>query len=573
MLLVGVVYLFVHWLRIHDGSNNLLPAPANAYAGFFAKATMTEGGESKSNEPGKTSSQLTTDATAIAADDTSRTESSARRNATLEAWPCTWPECRPAAVTLTFDDGRWSAIELAARLLSAHGLQASFYIVTDRIGNRGEKYLNQLEKLMDQGNEIGAHTVSHVHLLNRTYPEQRHENYVHEIAGSAAGLRKAFGSRLQNSSLSFAYPFGSGSHSRSVKMEVGKHFLVARGLDMDMNWSQSTRNLLNVRTVTWVTKTTAVQMLRWMTTALRAGETSVKHGVAQTRSWLVISGHGVRPANSSNSSALPTDHFEEGYEPALEMELKRFLRQLQLRTQSKQLWVAPLGNVSRFMVTRDSITQVTGKILLEGYPEQICASKSGQYSPICKILLKNRSVLKSSSHQSQSADDVSTLDSSKNLMCRLLQIKLAVNKSQLALPDPHLISVRTSLPLPRNSTCYAKLRKMVKAAGLRLMPGAFHSSVLNSSQSTMLPHCIILPDAAGKMQLNSCHAQPSCWCQAELDWDNRLAWICTMNNISIMIATHGVASDPPVLHRMTLRVVACYRNDDCFMASQPLTSF
>ena len=166
-------------------------------------------------------------------------------------------------------------------MLSVRNLRGTFYIVADGMKRRGEEYKQQLLKLLAQGHEIGGHTTSHVHLLNRTYPEKLHVDYARKISECAHELRRTF-NELCNSSLSFAYPHG-GSHSLTVRQAVGERYIAARGLDVDINWScMPDKELLNLRTITWVSKTTTLEILRWTKAVVNAGTASAKRGIAQT---------------------------------------------------------------------------------------------------------------------------------------------------------------------------------------------------------------------------------------------------------------------------------------------------
>lgn len=75
-------------------------------------------------------------------------------------------------VSLTFDD---SKNQSAARaILANHGMHATFYVNTDRIGI-GAPYLSkaELDGLYADGNEIGGHTIGHVDLATLTDAAQK----------------------------------------------------------------------------------------------------------------------------------------------------------------------------------------------------------------------------------------------------------------------------------------------------------------------------------------------------------------------------------------------------------------
>ena len=69
--------------------------------------------------------------------------------------------CPAKAIALTFDDGYADAYTDALPVLKRYGLIATFYIVTNFVGQPGYMTWEQVAELRDAGMEIGAHTVSH----------------------------------------------------------------------------------------------------------------------------------------------------------------------------------------------------------------------------------------------------------------------------------------------------------------------------------------------------------------------------------------------------------------------------
>lgn len=100
-------------------------------------------------------------------------------------------------VSLTFDDGDSDQLA-AARILNAHGMRGTFYVITGAVGTPGYLTLPQLRKLAAAGNEIGGHTVSHLDLTRLPAAEVRRQ----VCQGRDTLLRWGF--RVT----SFAYPGG-----------------------------------------------------------------------------------------------------------------------------------------------------------------------------------------------------------------------------------------------------------------------------------------------------------------------------------------------------------------------------
>jgi peptidoglycan/xylan/chitin deacetylase (PgdA/CDA1 family) len=107
--------------------------------------------------------------------------------------------CPSKAIALTFDDGYADVYTDALPVLKRYGLIATFYIVTNFIGQPGYMTWDQVAELRDAGMEIGAHTVSHPDLTSLDW-----ETASVEITQSKAELDH----HLNINVTSFCYPTG-----------------------------------------------------------------------------------------------------------------------------------------------------------------------------------------------------------------------------------------------------------------------------------------------------------------------------------------------------------------------------
>ncbi len=149
--------------------------------------------------------------------------------------PC-WPgECR-AAVSLSFDDGALSQIELAVPMLNEADLRATFYL-----NPRGDDFLEKLapwRAVAKAGHEIGSHTMSHTcSRAFRDNPAARGlENLT--LAEIEADIVEAK-QRLQRlvpdqREMTFCYPcymehVGCGPTRQSYVPVVARHHIAGRG--------------------------------------------------------------------------------------------------------------------------------------------------------------------------------------------------------------------------------------------------------------------------------------------------------------------------------------------------------
>src|ERR1017187_4616910 len=79
----------------------------------------------------------------------------------------TLPNNAESQVTLTFDDGYKSAIEIVAPILEKHQYKGIFFIPTSFIGKPGYLSENDIFLLHAQGHKIGTHSHSHKPKMNR----------------------------------------------------------------------------------------------------------------------------------------------------------------------------------------------------------------------------------------------------------------------------------------------------------------------------------------------------------------------------------------------------------------------
>jgi peptidoglycan/xylan/chitin deacetylase (PgdA/CDA1 family) len=104
------------------------------------------------------------------------------------------------AVVLTFDDGYADNYTNVFPVLKQYGFTATFFVITDMIGNRGYMTWTELAKMRTAGMFIESHTVTHPPLAKITVAAARVE-----LIKSRAVLRQMLGvdSRV------LCYPFGS----------------------------------------------------------------------------------------------------------------------------------------------------------------------------------------------------------------------------------------------------------------------------------------------------------------------------------------------------------------------------
>jgi peptidoglycan/xylan/chitin deacetylase (PgdA/CDA1 family) len=122
----------------------------------------------------------------------------------LDARPVDARQIRVSNVTvsLTFDDTSVDQFQVGA-MVRAHGMRATFFVNSPRIGHSGFMTRAQLDSLQSQGNEIGGHTLDHPFLTQLDADAARRQICDDRNTLIALG----FDAR------SFAYPYGASNAS------------------------------------------------------------------------------------------------------------------------------------------------------------------------------------------------------------------------------------------------------------------------------------------------------------------------------------------------------------------------
>ena len=141
-----------------------------------------------------------------------------------------WPGGCRAAISLTFDDGLRSQLEIAIPRLEERGLRGTFYL-----NPRGEDWLESLavwRPVQRAGHEMGNHTVSHPCSLNtepilQSWTLERIEG---DVLEAQERLNVLFPDEKERS---FAYPcyesdVGRGPTRQSYVPIIARHFIAAR---------------------------------------------------------------------------------------------------------------------------------------------------------------------------------------------------------------------------------------------------------------------------------------------------------------------------------------------------------
>lgn len=105
------------------------------------------------------------------------------------------------AIILTFDDGHWDLDSVILPILRRYNIKATAYIVPGLLGGSDFLTEKELRNVIDSGLiDVGAHTVHHVSLRDRTFKAAQYE-----IDQSKTMLEENYHIHV----VSFAYPYGT----------------------------------------------------------------------------------------------------------------------------------------------------------------------------------------------------------------------------------------------------------------------------------------------------------------------------------------------------------------------------
>lgn len=155
-----------------------------------------------------------------------------------------WPDPYRAAVSLTFDDGMRSQLEVAVPILEEYGLRGTFYLnpsgaqESAGIGDSWMERLARWQPAQARGHEMGNHTLVHPCSLNMQNDWNRPHNPLYwtleqiqeDILAAQKRLDAAF---PEQGEITFAYPcyestVGRGRNRVSYTPFVAEHFVAAR---------------------------------------------------------------------------------------------------------------------------------------------------------------------------------------------------------------------------------------------------------------------------------------------------------------------------------------------------------
>ena len=144
-----------------------------------------------------------------------------------------WPEGKRVALSLSFDDGRASQLDVGIPLLDRYGVKATFFVHPSSV----EKRLEGWKRAAASGHEIGNHSLSHPCTGNFTWSRSNalEEQSLDGMRRELTEANRQIEALLGKKPVSFAYPCGQTfvGRGRDVKSYVP---LVAEYFQTGRRW-------------------------------------------------------------------------------------------------------------------------------------------------------------------------------------------------------------------------------------------------------------------------------------------------------------------------------------------------
>lgn len=165
------------------------------------------------------------------------TDKNFKQNKLQQKFP--WPDDKECAVSLTFDDARFSQIKNGIPLFNKYNIKATFYVSPNRL----KRLIAPWKDALRNGHEIGNHTMSHPCTGNYLFSKDNAlENYtLEQIEDELDKANYCINTLLGVLPRNFAYPCGQkfvgrGSNVKSYVPLIAKKFFTGRGfLDESAN--------------------------------------------------------------------------------------------------------------------------------------------------------------------------------------------------------------------------------------------------------------------------------------------------------------------------------------------------
>ena len=234
----------------------------------------------------------------------------------------TWPQGKEAAISLSFDDGRYSQVEGGTTLLDSLHVKATFYVVPSAVQEKLEGW----KKTVVSGHEIGNHSLFHPCSGNFAWSRSHAlENYtIDSMRNELTQANNLIQQLLGVKPTVFAYPCGQkfvgrGIDTKSYVPLVAEMFITGRGFLEETANDPAFTDFAQITGIEMDGKDFE-QILPLLLDARKNGQ------------WVVLAGHEMA---------------EGGVQTTRLTMLRKLIAYAQ--DPSNKLWIAPVGTIATYI--------------------------------------------------------------------------------------------------------------------------------------------------------------------------------------------------------------------------------
>ncbi len=264
----------------------------------------------------------------------------------------TWAGGKKAAFSFTFDDGYFSQYQYANPVLSSFGFKATYFVITSVVTD-GPPVIYRYDtwphyrELAAEGNEIGAHTVTHPDLTTLPVGNQYTPGTIeYELYQSQKKIEEEI---PDQKCISLAYPFCT--YNDNVRAAAHRYFQAARTCGSDTISS-------NIYGMDWYSVSSSDVLFDQPRKTLSDDQDEFNSytGMLQNKlipngKWTVFLAHEVLPFSQISSGAA--DAF---YYPVSTEWLTELCQWIKQKSDNGLIWVSTFGNVTRYIKERQNFS-------------------------------------------------------------------------------------------------------------------------------------------------------------------------------------------------------------------------
>ncbi|MEI7677470.1 MAG: polysaccharide deacetylase family protein [Bacteroidales bacterium] len=241
-----------------------------------------------------------------------------------------WFDDKKAAVSVNFDDNLPGQFSTALPIMNAKGVKGTFYVIT----NTASSQWSVLQTAINDGHEVGSHSVSHPTDLN--FPSLAQPQKEVEIEKELKNSHDAIMANLTGqTSLSISWPFGKGGGGSDsiVRRVAKKYYFAARNTTAGTTNGDAYTHFAN----TWFSAFGRDYYLQSGGILMASTTTKANIGtfiteIIKVNGWFSPYYHAINQAGGYNN--VTTELFQQHIDT--------------IASRSEDLWITPFGNASKY---------------------------------------------------------------------------------------------------------------------------------------------------------------------------------------------------------------------------------